>query len=81
MFVKELKMYIDYLTNEINSVSDEINATQIKKWQTFKNNLITGIEYYQELFSSETPFTNIQNRLLSYKKELVATQIPTLELR
>ena len=80
MFVKELKMYIDYLANEINSVSDEINTAQIKKWQTFKNNLMAGIEYYQELFSSETPFTNIQNRLLFYKQELKATQIPTLEL-
>jgi hypothetical protein len=80
MFVKELKMYIDYLNNEIQSISDEITTSQIKKWQTFKNNLIAGIEYYQELFSSETSFPNIQNTLYFYKTELLETKIPEMEL-
>jgi hypothetical protein len=35
MFVKELKMYIDYLKNEIKGVSQEITG-QIKKWNAFK---------------------------------------------
>jgi hypothetical protein len=80
MFVKELKMYLDYLNNEINSISDEITAAQIKKWQTFKNNLLAGIEYYQELFASDTSFPNIQNLLYFYKTELVETKIPEMEL-
>lgn len=80
MFVKELKMYLDYLNNEINSISDEITAAQIKKWQTFKNNLLAGIEYYQELFASDTSFPNIQNLLYFYKTELLETKIPEMEL-
>ncbi|MBX9807902.1 MAG: hypothetical protein K2X95_08905, partial [Flavobacteriaceae bacterium] len=31
LFIKELKMYIDYLKNEISTVSDEITASQVKK--------------------------------------------------
>ena len=80
MFVKELKMYLDYLNNEINRISDEITAAQIKKWQTFKNNLLAGIEYYQELFASDTSFPNIQNLLYFYKTELLETKIPEMEL-
>jgi len=36
MFVKELKMYVDYLKNELANCSETITSAQIKKWQTFK---------------------------------------------
>jgi len=84
MFVKELKMYIDYLKNEIETVSDEITSPQIKKWHLFKNNLIEGIGYYQTLFLSINSFENIadniQYLLHFYKEELFDIKIPELEL-
>jgi hypothetical protein len=83
MFVKELKMYIDYLKNEIASVSDELTAPQIKKWHLFKNNLIEGISYYQNLFSSAGSFENIksiQDLLHFYNTELIELKIPELKL-
>lgn len=51
MFMKELKMYIEYLRDEIENFNEEINARQIKKWESFKENLFDGIQYYQQLFS------------------------------
>ena len=82
LFVKELKMYLDYLKNEIESAADEITAGQIKKWNSFKNNLLLGIGYYEDLFSTTPFFESIKNEILSqfdsYKIELIAIEIPEL---
>jgi len=82
MFIKELKMYLDYLKNEIKEVSEEITSGQIKKLNTFKNNLMEGIGYYENLFLSIPFFENlkidIQNQLQFYKMELESIKIPEL---
>lgn len=80
MFVKELKMYIDYLKNEIKGVSQEITAGQIKKWNAFKNNLTEGIGYYQSLFTptADNSNDNLLDQLHSYKEELLGIKIPEL---
>ena len=84
MFVKELKMYLDYLKNEIATVSAEITAGQIKKWNAFKKNLGEGIDYYQSLFSptisSDSGNEKIQYLLHFYKEELSNIKIPELKL-
>ncbi len=84
LFVKELKMYVDYLKNEIETVSAEINAAQIKKWNSFKTNLLEGIDYYQNLLDTKAIFENtntaIQSLLSFYKAELSNVGIPKLEL-
>ncbi|CAM3984095.1 hypothetical protein [Flavobacterium weaverense] len=84
LFVKELEMYLDYLRNEIDSVSDEITAGQIKKWNVFKNNLSIGIGYYEELFSTNSFFETTKKQILNqfdfYKLELNKIEIPQLVL-
>ncbi|RED24499.1 hypothetical protein BD847_1227 [Flavobacterium cutihirudinis] len=84
LFVKELKMYVDYFGNEIETISGEVTAMQLKKWNSFKTNILEGIEYYQNLFSSTLYFKNDENKIKNqfdfYKKELNAIKIPTLEL-
>ena len=81
MFVKELKMYVDYLKNEIESISEEVTTKQTKKWEGFRSNLFNGIAYYQELFRDFMHFesTNIQNELLFFKEELMAVTIPVMK--
>ena len=82
LFVKELKMYLDYLKNEISAVTEEITVGQIKKWNSFKNNLLLGIGYYEDLFSTTPFFESTKNEILSqfdiYKIELIAIEIPEL---
>ena len=84
LFVKELKMYVDYFRNEIENISGEVTAMQLKKWNSFKTNILEGIEYYQNLFSStfyfKTEEEKIKNQFDFYKSELNAIRIPTLEL-
>ncbi len=58
LFIKELKMYVDYFKNEIKDISTEVSGLQIKKLSAFKNNLLDGIAYYQSLFSSTSYFGN-----------------------
>ncbi|MCX7551444.1 hypothetical protein [Xanthomarina sp. F2636L] len=82
MFVKELKMYVDYLRNEIATISEEVTTKQIKKWEAFKSNLFEGIAYYQNLFQISIASENIkiQMDLQFYKEELIAVSIPELEI-
>ncbi|UUF15059.1 MULTISPECIES: hypothetical protein [Flavobacterium] len=84
LFVKELKMYVDYFRNEIETISGEATAMQLKKWNSFKTNILEGIEYYQNLFSSTLYFKKeeekIKNQFDFYKSELNAIQIPKPEL-
>ena len=82
LFVKELKMYIDYLMNEISETTADLTAGQIKKWNAFKNNMIEGIGFYQNLFSTSNYFENslnaIQNQLELYKTKILEIKIPEL---
>jgi hypothetical protein len=84
VIVNELKMYVDYLKNEINEFSEHITAPQVKKLKAFKSNLMEGIEYYQTLFSSNDWFekgkNEMQNQLNTYKNELLGLTIPELEM-
>ncbi|WPO79679.1 hypothetical protein [Flavobacterium sp. KACC 22761] len=84
MFVKELKMYVDYFRNEIGTISGEVTANQLKKWNSFKTNILEGIEYYQNLFSEtfyfKTDEAKIKKQFEFYKSELNAIHIPTLQL-
>lgn len=49
LFVKELGMYVDYLKNEIQESVDAVNERKLKYFDEFKENLLSGIEYYKTL--------------------------------
>jgi hypothetical protein len=82
VIINELKMYMDYLKNEINEFSEQITAPQVKKLKAFKSNLNDGIDYYQSLITSNNWFEkskqNIENQLKQYKGELLQLCIPEL---
>nr|WP_294929749.1 hypothetical protein [uncultured Flavobacterium sp.] len=79
MFVKELKMYIDYFRNEIENISEQMTTSQLKKWNTFKANLFDGIVYYQNLLNSTFYFKNetaqMKQQFEFYKKALAEIEI------
>src|SRR5690554_1873831 len=82
LFIKELKMYVDFLKDEISEFSDTIVNAQIKKWESFKMNLLEGIHYYENLLSETSYFKeiqeNIQLQLEESKKNVNLIQIPIL---
>lgn len=77
MFVKELGLYVSYLSNQINEAF-EITPQQIKKWETFKANLLNGISYYKSVFENSSFFQGNIERL---KKEILKMeyQLTSLE--
>lgn len=52
MFVNELKLYVRYLENEIGKNKTAFTEKLIKHFKTFKENLLSGIEYYKTLTDS-----------------------------
>ncbi len=82
VFINELKMYVDYLTKEINNFEGEVLKPQLKKWQTFKDNLLNGIAYYEVLFHehhfSEAITARVFKELAGYKLQVCAIEIPQL---
>jgi hypothetical protein len=52
MFINELKMYVDYLKERIGETPGPLSEKQKEYFQTFKNNMNEGIEYYKDLFNS-----------------------------
>lgn len=84
VFVKELKMYVDYLKKEIDTFTNDLTTGQIKKWNAYKNNILEGISYYQNLMTETTFFNDkkneIQNQFEKYKLELNTILVPSLEL-
>jgi hypothetical protein len=50
LFVKELKMYIEYLGGKIEETVKPFSDKQKKHFETFQDNLNKGVEYYKELF-------------------------------
>ena len=51
LFVKELKLYVDYLKTKIAETPAPISDKQLKYFLTFQQNLNEGIEYYRDLYS------------------------------
>jgi hypothetical protein len=81
-FVKELKMYIDYLVIEISKLNADLTAGQVKKWNAFKNNMLEGVAYYENLFATTSYFEylkkEIYNQLKFYKNAINEIELPTL---
>lgn len=49
LLVKELNMYLDYISEELESIQNP-DARQFKYWEEFMKNLKSGMDYYQDLF-------------------------------
>tara|TARA_B100001142_G_scaffold224968_1_gene223135 strand:+ start:3002 stop:4777 length:1776 start_codon:yes stop_codon:yes gene_type:complete len=52
MFVNELSMYINYLSDKIDEHSNNWSRKSAKYLNSFSQNMNEGISYYQEMFSS-----------------------------
>ena len=66
VFIKELTIYIDYLKNKMGETSLPYTEKQLDYFNTFRENLEKGIQYYRELFS------NISVNLKMKKARLLA---------
>jgi hypothetical protein len=66
MFIKELKLYIDFLKNKIKKTKISMTKKQEKYLLTFVKNLNEGINYYYRLFTElKEVFEDTKSSILS----------------
>jgi len=83
MLIKELQLYVNYLLREMEGL-EQASAVQLKKWETFRSNLLGGIAYYRRLFL-ESAFPENERQTLSLQlqreeQELERITIGTVQL-
>jgi hypothetical protein len=78
LFVKEIKMYIDYLGGKLEETVKPVTDKQKKYFVTFYDNMEKGVEYYKQLFlnyktqlDDSTSKNNLMQDLESMKMELL----------
>ena len=64
MFVKELRMYVDYFRNRMTELQEATFEKQKQGLQVFRDKLNNSIQYYKELFSNK-----LQQKRLDIVKE------------
>ena len=75
MFLKELDLYINFLSSKLEEASDDFNKKQVKYFTKFTNNLYQGLDYYSSLFNDiKVKFKQNKNTILTdlerYKLDL-----------
>lgn len=85
MFIKELKLYVDYFMKEVKKTAPQPTDKQIAYLNEFKNNMLGGIAYYRDLFpqmihEAEEYRTRALKELEQFRTSLVEflEQYPTL---
>jgi hypothetical protein len=81
MFVNELNLYLDYFKNEIRKFGNDFNSKQVKRLDTFKMNLMEGIDYYKNmigLLKNENSFykNKMMQDLLTAESVLTSLLVP-----
>lgn len=73
LFINELRLYIDYLKNEIGKKLESLTTNEHRYLTTFRGNLQEGIEYYRSLVPKLAKETERY-------REIMWTQLQELEL-
>ncbi|MGD9931019.1 MAG: hypothetical protein AB7U05_13455 [Mangrovibacterium sp.] len=63
LFLKELKMYVDYLENKLADLGQSQDEKQFSYYRAFRKNMQDGISYYKQLFNK------YDNKLQEMKKD------------
>lgn len=80
MFLKELRLYMDYFSKEIEKTIAEAGQKKMKQLETFKANMIHGIDYYLDLLpkmklEAESYLNTMAEELNRIRRELDASPL------
>ena len=83
MFVKELSLYIDYLQKKMEEKTDAITAQSEEFFNTFRTNLLDGIEYYKKLIpeileETESVREKIMEELETLEQKLIVNSFASV---
>lgn len=75
MFINELKLYVDYLKQQLMGAASALSEKQIRYFQKFRTNLLIGIAFYRTVVTSFADATKTLEELSFFEKELIAISI------
>jgi hypothetical protein len=71
MFIKEFNLYLDYFKNKLTEVTGPLTIRQQRYFDSFKENLRFGLQYYKTLFSNlDRSWNNIKVKALKDLKKI-----------
>jgi len=62
MFIKELQLYLDNFIEQLRHCKCTLTENQIATFEEFKENLLAGVAYYQDLFSTTLGLPEAQHQ-------------------
>jgi hypothetical protein len=85
LFINELRLYVEYMKQEIQKRLDSWNAKEQKYFDTFRKNLQDGIAHYKALIpklieETERYRETMRIELLALEQELTEIVIPSFEV-
>ncbi|RPI05623.1 MAG: hypothetical protein EHM64_05815 [Ignavibacteriae bacterium] len=85
LFINELRLYVDYMKDEIQKRLETWNVKEQKYFNTFKMNLQDGINHYKSLIpnlleESDRYRETMRKELLELERELTEIMIPAIAL-
>jgi len=80
MFINELKLYVEYLKKDIENSANQLNDKKIKQLERFKDQLLNGVEYYNQLFPNIQKFCNSCSKTFQVELQNLGIQINQLKI-
>jgi hypothetical protein len=80
MFFNELKMYIDYLKNEIQKSSAKLTEKQFNYFSSFRTNLLDRIGYYKQLIAKMTAEVEEKRKRMEEEIDLLKELVLQVEI-
>lgn len=72
MFINELKLYVDYLKKQLTESAASLTEKQVRYFQKFKTNLLSGIAFYKTMLLSIANAGKTIEELCYFENELTA---------
>ena len=80
MFINELKLYVDYLKKDIENSAQQLNDKKLKQLERFKEQLLNGVEYYNQAFPAIQKFCNSCSKTFQNQLADLGSQIHQLKI-
>ncbi len=74
LFLKELGLYVDYLKKEVEKSVESMTTKQERYLKTFRDNLLSGVAYYQNL--SLPSLQDMKEELAQWEAKIQSLPIP-----
>jgi len=71
VFVNELKLYFSYIKSDFEKTKENLNNKRLNYFKQFLDNILVGIDYYENFFNQFSSANEINNNILGSVKSSV----------